>query len=76
MDTLAGVQAALPPSGAADPSADPQTALALDGLVNRQAGVMAYNDVFILMLLVCLTVLPLVFFLPRNKPGQGNVAIH
>ena len=70
------MQAALPPSGAADPLADPRTTLALDGLVNQQAGVMAYNDVFLLMLLVCLAVLLLVFLLPRNTPGQGDVAVH
>jgi len=48
----------------------------LDGLVNRQAVVIAYNDIFLLLALMCLGVLLLVALLPRNDPGHGEVAMH
>jgi len=73
-EALAGLQTTLPTEG--DTLTDPGIVTLLDGLVNRQAVVIAYNDIFLLLALMCLGVLLLVALLPRNDPGHGEVAMH
>jgi DHA2 family multidrug resistance protein len=46
--------------------------MSLDGLVNQQAAVMAFNHVFFLSAVVCAFVLLLIPILPKNDPHQGG----
>lgn len=69
-----GIQSAL----GGDPAGglDAKTLMSLDGMVNQQAAVMAFNDVFMISALLCLGAAILIFILPANKPGHGDVAMH
>lgn len=51
---------------------DQGAVMALDGMVNQQAAVMAFNHVFFLSAVVCAFVLLLVPILPKNDPRQGG----
>jgi MFS transporter, DHA2 family, multidrug resistance protein len=75
-DTLTGLQTSLQALGAGEDLAQQQALVATDGMVNQQAYVMAFNDVFLLAAAICLGVLLLVFLLPANRPGQGDAAMH
>ena len=76
VDTLSGMQSSLQSLGGGEDLAQQQALVAANGMVNQQAYVMAFNDVFLLCSLICLGVLLLVFLLPRNEPGHGDVAMH
>jgi DHA2 family multidrug resistance protein len=52
-----------------------QALLALDGIIQREALVMTYNDIFWLMTIGIMIVTPLVLFL-RPLPQDGPVAMH
>jgi DHA2 family multidrug resistance protein len=71
---LTGMQSTLEAAGSG--AADPQSILALDAMVNRQATVMSYNDVFLLVALMCAVVMLLIPLLPRNSQHHGEVAAH
>jgi DHA2 family multidrug resistance protein len=47
-----------------------------DLMVNQQAAVMAFNDSFLMCLVLCAVLLAIVFLLPRNEVGKGHVAVH
>jgi MFS transporter, DHA2 family, multidrug resistance protein len=72
---IAGIQS-IAGGGGTDGLVDGRTMLALDGMVNHQAVVMAYNDVFLLSAGLSVVVLLLVALLPRNEVGQGEIAMH
>src|SRR5262249_37870071 len=55
-----------------DPVAAQSKALALvDSLVNRQAAILAYNDLAWLFGIMFLATLPLLFFLPRRQSARA-----
>jgi DHA2 family multidrug resistance protein len=66
--------------GAAQAQPDPvvlqQSLGVLDGLVNQQAVLMAFNDVFLFSAFVGIAVLFLVPLLPANDPASGELATH
>jgi DHA2 family multidrug resistance protein len=55
---------------------DDQVIKVADLMVNQQAAIMAFNDSFLKCLVLCAIMLALVFLLPRNEVGKGQVAIH
>ncbi|MGA7619227.1 DHA2 family efflux MFS transporter permease subunit [Candidatus Binatus sp.] len=59
---------------ASTPSRRPDLAM-LDGMVNRQATMMAYNDCFWLMAVMLVAVLPFLFLLPKTGVSQEAEAI-
>ena len=63
-------------SAAGGVATDDQVIKVADLLVNQQAAVMAFNDSFLKCLLICGVMLALVFLLPRNEVGKGQVAVH
>jgi MFS transporter, DHA2 family, multidrug resistance protein len=71
---MAGMQASLEPMGSQ--ATEPTAIIALNGMVNQQSVVLAYNDVFLLTALLCVAVLFLVPLLPKNDPAHGEVAVH
>jgi DHA2 family multidrug resistance protein len=71
---LAGVTAALRSKGADVLTAQAQALALLDGRVRRQAAVLAYNHVFVLVAALFVLGFPLVFLLRRGTPS-GDVEI-
>jgi DHA2 family multidrug resistance protein len=47
----------------------------LDGTVSRQAAVLSYNRVFVLVSILFLFALPLVFLLKRGHAVEGEIMI-
>ncbi|QKE40619.1 MAG: DHA2 family efflux MFS transporter permease subunit [Ferrovum myxofaciens] len=61
-----------PVFGALDPT-HPSGILAINGLITRQAAMIAYNDDFELMMIVTLAVIPLLLLLrPASRAPQGS----
>ncbi len=48
----------------------------LFGIVQRQAAMMSYNDVFFLLTIIFATMLPLIFLMRKPKHFAGPVAMH
>ncbi|HKE94282.1 MAG TPA: DHA2 family efflux MFS transporter permease subunit [Povalibacter sp.] len=48
---------------------------AINGQVTEQATMIAYNNDFKLMLVLCLVAMPLVFVFRKTRPAQGQVAV-
>jgi DHA2 family multidrug resistance protein len=46
----------------------------IEGIVHRQASVLAYIDIFWIMAVVCILATGLLFFVKKNKPGQAAAA--
>ena len=44
--------------------------------VQRQAAALAYNDVIFAFALACAIMVPLAFFMQKNKPGAGPGGMH
>jgi DHA2 family multidrug resistance protein len=61
-------------AGAPAESAAQQAVAMIYGLVQRQAAVLAFSDVFVILTLVALTMLPLIVLLGRSRGGM--VAAH
>jgi len=44
--------------------------------VQRQAAALAYNDVIFFFAIACAIMVPLAFFMQKNKPGAGPGGMH
>jgi MFS transporter, DHA2 family, multidrug resistance protein len=53
----------------------PQGLAALDASVTRQAEMIAYNNDFKLLLVLCLAIMPLVLLLSPRRPGAGDAPV-
>ncbi len=53
-----------------------QARAALFGMVQRQASMISYNSVFMLLGLMFLIMLPFVFLMKKAKPKDGPIAMH
>ncbi|AXA36853.1 MAG: DHA2 family efflux MFS transporter permease subunit [Candidatus Sumerlaea chitinivorans] len=62
------------PSTLASPS--PRALALLDAMVNRQAAMMAYLDIFVFLTYVALAMIPLVFVLRKIQPRGGPTLAH
>ena len=69
LERVHGLTAAFSAKGAVLSDAQNQAFIALNGIVNREALVMSFNDTFFATGILILTFLPLVFLL--GKPDQG-----
>jgi DHA2 family multidrug resistance protein len=68
------VASALARTGVAPPVARQTTQALTDALVNQQATMMAYNDVFWTLGLLFLLTLPCILLMPKRKPFQNGKA--
>jgi hypothetical protein len=48
------------------------------GVVQQQAAIMSYNDVFRLLMILFMSLLPLVFLMrkPKHQTGAGEIGMH
>ena len=51
-----------------------QALQALYGMVLKQAYMLSFNDVFLLLAIAFISSLPLVLLMKKNKPGEGGGA--
>jgi len=71
-EALATAATAAGADSGGDLLADPRVLTAVDGMVNQQALVMAFNDIFFLSGILCVGMLLLVPLMARNQPGHGD----
>jgi hypothetical protein len=48
----------------------------LSGMLQRQAGILSYIDVFLMLCLIFLAILPLILIMKRPPRGAARVAAH
>ena len=53
-----------------------QARAAMFGLVQRQASMISYNSVFMILGLMFLIMLPFVFLMHKAKPKDGPISMH
>lgn len=74
---LEGLQSSFSASGAGPVLAEKQAVASVFGMVQREAAMLAFIDVFLLLALVFLAMTPLIFLMKRPAKGAaGNVAAH
>jgi DHA2 family multidrug resistance protein len=71
-----GLQHSLMAHGMSQATAARQSYVALFGMVQRQATILSFLDVFRLLGLIFLLLAPLVLLMKRPPGGSGNVAVH
>ncbi len=74
--TLAGLQQAFMAKGADSVTASHQAHAAIWGMVQRQAAMLAYNDVFRFLGGMFVLMLPLLFLMQKPKGGKGPTMAH
>ena len=62
--------------GSSLPDATARAQALLYGTVQRQAGMLAFADVFFLMSILFIAVIPLMFFMKRSAPAAEIPAAH
>ncbi len=73
---LEGARQMLMQKGANAVDALTQAQALLYGMMQRQAAMKAFIDNFWMMGLICLAIIPLMFFMRRTRPGKGATAPH
>jgi DHA2 family multidrug resistance protein len=73
---LEQLRAAFVARGADLATATEQARAAVFGLVQRQAAMLSFTDVFRLMALLFVALLPLLFLMRTPRAGRGSAAIH
>lgn len=75
---LQGIRSALMARGVDAATATQQAYAEVFGMVQRQAAIMSYNDVFRLLMILFMALLPLVFLMrkPKHQTGTGEIAMH
>jgi MFS transporter, DHA2 family, multidrug resistance protein len=74
--TIAGLRALFMSQGKDAATATRQAYGAVWGMVQQQAAMLAYNDVFRFLALMFLVMLPLIFLMRKPKKGGGAVMAH
>jgi DHA2 family multidrug resistance protein len=74
--TIQGVRAALMARGADSVTATKQAYSVVYGMVQRQAAMMSFNDVFFLLMVMFLLMLPLVLVMKRPTHKGGETMVH
>jgi MFS transporter, DHA2 family, multidrug resistance protein len=74
--TIAGLRALFMSQGKDAATATRQAYGAVWGIVQQQAAMLAYNDVFRFLALMFLVMLPLIFLMRKPKKGGGAVMAH
>ena len=75
-NTLQGIRAGLIARGVDSATANQQAYAAVSGMVRQQAAIMSYNDVFRLLMILFMLLLPLVFLMRKPKHQTAEIAIH
>lgn len=73
---LAGLQSAMAARGADPVTAGRQGLAALFGLVQRQATVLSFLDMFRLLTIMFLLAVPLIFLMKKPPKGAGGMPVH
>ena len=71
-----GLQAAYMAAGADAATAARKATVAVWGLIQRQAAMLAYNDVFLLLAIMFVVMLPFTLLMKRPKPGAKAAMGH
>lgn len=73
---LQGLQNRMQQRGAGPVESLRQGYIVLEGMIQRQAAILSYIDVFLILCLVFLAIVPLIFLMRRPPKGQAAVAAH
>ena len=75
---LQGTRSALMARGVDAATATQQAYATVFGMVQQQAAIMSYNDVFRLLMILFMSLLPLVFLMrkPKHQTGAGEIGMH
>ncbi len=74
--TLQGMQGSMMAKGADSATANKQAYAAMWAIVQRQAAMLSYNDVFFFLGVMFLVMFPFIFLMTRPKRGGGAVMAH
>jgi DHA2 family multidrug resistance protein len=74
--TLRNFQSLMRSHGSGPVTSVQQSYVMLSGMLQRQAGILSYIDVFLLLCLVFLSILPLILIMKRPPRGAARVAAH
>jgi DHA2 family multidrug resistance protein len=72
---VAGASGAMRAHGASSAAATQQAYALVQGIVGRQATMLAYIDCFRVLGIAILCMIPVVFLMKKSKPG-GGMAVH
>jgi DHA2 family multidrug resistance protein len=74
---LAGAKASLMANGYSATDAARRAWAMVDGMVQQQASMLAFNDAFWILGMMFLLIAPAIFLMRSNKPGSGDTtAMH
>ena len=75
---LQGTRSALMGRGVDAATATQQAYATVFGMVQQQAAIMSYNDIFRLLMILFMALLPLVFLMrkPKHQTGAGEISMH
>jgi DHA2 family multidrug resistance protein len=73
---LQGIQSSLMARGVDSATAAQQAHAAAFGMIQQQAAIMSYNDVFRLLMILFMALLPLVFLMRKPKHQAGEIVVH
>jgi DHA2 family multidrug resistance protein len=74
--TLKNFQTLMRSHGSGPVTSVQQSYVMLSGMLQRQAGILSYIDVFLMLCLIFLAILPLILIMKRPPRGAARVAAH
>ena len=75
-NTLQGFQNIMMGHGAGPVNSAAQGYIMLSGMLQRQAAILSYVDVFLILCAIFVSILPLIFIMKRPSKGAAPVAAH